>query len=112
MAKNFRDSGSKIQFTAPSGGVVGGAPVIIGNSFVLPLVTVAETVEFTGQLDGSWILDAVSGDVADEGTEGFWDDSAKNITLNPTGNTLVGVYGENKVNGVTTVKFRLNGISI
>lgn len=111
MSKNNVASGLSLEFIAPSGGVVGGAPVIIGNLLVLPAVTVAQTVPFIGDVNGVWDLDAVSGDTGDAGDLVYWDDGAKKITTTVGSNKLVGAYAEVKVNGVSVVKVRMNGIT-
>ena len=112
--KNFIDNGDRITFTAPSGGVVGGAPLIHGDLFLIPSETVAETIKCTGMIEGTYDLAAVSGDAGDEGDAVYWDDTAKNVTLDPAAgvNKLVGVYAEEKTDGMLLVNVRLNGVSL
>lgn len=89
--KTYQSSGNVLEFTAPTGGVVSGAPVLIGSLLVVPAVTVAQTLDFNGVARGVFDLPKATDDAFSEGEKVYWDDSAKKITETAGGNTLVGV---------------------
>jgi predicted RecA/RadA family phage recombinase len=54
-------------------------------------------------------LKAKAADTGAVGTKVYWDNTAKEITITSTDNTLVGVLTEAKTNGPVIASVRLNG---
>jgi len=88
--KTFYQPGNAITFTAPSGGVVGGTPVIIGTMIVIPAFSAAQDEEFEGVAGGIHILPKATGQAWTEGAALYWDDTNKNCTTTSSGNTAIG----------------------
>lgn len=80
MATNFSQEGEVLEFTAPTGGVTDGVPVLIGGFFVIPTVTVAATVRFNGWVSGAWSLPKTTGETWTEGQPAYWDSAGLKIT--------------------------------
>jgi predicted RecA/RadA family phage recombinase len=87
---NFLKPGHTLTFTAPSGGVVSGAPVLIGKLLVVPTNTVAQTLPFEGMVDGVFSVSKADNQAWTEGQNVYWDDSAKVFTTVSAGNTRAG----------------------
>lgn len=79
MATNSVEHGQVQEFTAPTGGVVSGTPVLIGSLVVIPLVTAAQTVRFNAALVGTWTVPKASGVAWTEGQVLYWDSTAGNF---------------------------------
>lgn len=101
-------------FTAPSGGVVSGAPVLIGALLVVPLATVAEASKFAGETTGVFTVVKPGSQAWTEGAVLYWDNTAKKVTTVATDNYRCGVAAEavGSGAGLTTGKVRLDGISL
>lgn len=84
MATNFSQSGDVLEFTAPSGGVTNGVPVLIGGIYVVPTLTVAAGVRFNGWTEGAWTLPKTSGETWTEGQPAYWDSVNLKISIDPT----------------------------
>lgn len=111
MAKNcVRHPANNVPFTAPSGGVVSGVPLMIGTLFVVPSIDAEEGEMFEGQLTGEWNFPKVAADVVTEGAAAYFDGT--NVTTTATGNTLIGAFTEARENGDTEAHVRLNGIAV
>jgi len=52
MAKTYIQPGDVLTFTAPTGGVTAGVPVLIGALVVIPTASVAQTLPFSGMITG------------------------------------------------------------
>jgi predicted RecA/RadA family phage recombinase len=87
----YVEPGEVLEFTAPSGGVVSGAPVLIGSLLVVPAADVAQTLPFEGAMRGVFDLPKATDDAFAAGAKAYWDNSAKKLTTTAGGNTLVGV---------------------
>lgn len=61
MAKNYVQDGDALTLVAPPGGVVSGAPYVIGTLAVVALVTAAEGVPFAAEATGVFRLPAATG---------------------------------------------------
>lgn len=95
--------GDILDFTAPTGGVVVGVPLLIGAFFVVPLITAAEDETFSGSVGGVHEFTAATHattQAASAGDPAYWDDTAKKITKTASGNRLVGAFAEDKVSTV------------
>jgi len=89
--KTFVESGGVLEFTAPTGGVVAGSAYLIGSLVVVATETVAQTLPFIGIPMGVVDLPKVAEEGWTEGLKLYWDTSPANLTLESSGNTLVGV---------------------
>lgn len=112
--KNGISTGKVMTFTAPSGGVVSGTPVLIGALLVVPVATVAETVKFAGETEGVISFTKPGSQAWTEGAIIYWDNSAKKFTTTAASNFRCGVAAEavGAGAGLTTGKVRLDGISV
>ncbi|MGY0713128.1 DUF2190 family protein [Azospirillum argentinense] len=111
MAKNFVQVGNTITATAPSGGVVSGGGVLIGNLFGIAAVSAAAGGEFELVTEGVFDLPKLGADTIDQMQRVYWDATNKRITETATGNYPVGVAILAAGNGATTARVRLDGVS-
>jgi predicted RecA/RadA family phage recombinase len=109
--ENYSQPGEVVTLTAPTGGVVSGTAYLIGSLIVVALITVAETLSFTGQVAGVVTHAKVSAQAWTEGAKVYWDDTAKNFTTTSSGNTLAGVAAAVAANPSATGKIRLDGVA-
>ena len=110
--RTFVQPGESVEFTAPSGGVVSGVGVQIGQFFVIATVTAAEGARFNGLCEGV-VTHAKPGSQAwAEGAAIFWDEGAKLMTTVSAGNLQIGVAAAAVGSGVseTTGTVRLDGV--
>lgn len=79
---NFAQAGEILPFTAPSGGVVKGRPVLIGSLGCVPCVTADQTVKFSAAITGVFEYTRLTGGSSawTEGLKIYWDESAKKFT--------------------------------
>lgn len=108
--KTFRQDGNVLLLTAPSGGVVSGAPLLVGALLVIPIETVAEGLPFTAATVGCHELPKATGQAWAEGAAVYWNDTAKNVTTTASGNTKIGCAIAAAVSGATLGTVRLNGV--
>lgn len=105
---------SEVQtFTAPSGGVVSGAPYLIGSLVVVALVTAAEAVQFSALVRGVVSYTKTASQAWAEGEKVYLDVSPREFTTTSSGNTLCGVAAAVVAGGAgdTTGKVRLDGVA-
>lgn len=112
MAKTFIQEGCTLTFTAPTGGVTAGTPVLIGNVLAVPAATVAQTLPFEGCTEGVHSLVKATGTAWTEGCLLYWDDSAKKITTVSTSNYRIGFAVVAAASGDTTGKVKLSGHAV
>ena len=112
MSTKFIQEGNVLTLTAPSGGVVSGTPVLIGNLLVIPRTTAAQTLPFDGDTVGVHTLPKATGIAWTEGLLLYWDNSAKNVTTTTTSNYRIGVASAVAASGDTTGPVRLNGVGV
>ena len=113
--KNGISTGKVMTFTAPTGGVVSGVPVLIGALLVVPVATVAQTEKFAGETEGVISHTKVGSQAWTEGQVIYWDNTNKRFTnASATGLFACGVAAEAVSNaaGNTIGKVRLNGVSL
>lgn len=75
MSKTQASRGDILTLTAPSGGVVSGAGVMIGGLFVVPIADAAEGEQFAGARAGAHWLTKTSGQSWSEGDQIFFNSS-------------------------------------
>jgi predicted RecA/RadA family phage recombinase len=108
---NFIQPGNVLELTAPSGGVTSGTPVQIGQLVVIPAVTAAEGVRFSGQLVGVFTLAKATGQAWDEGEILYFDAGNDRFTTVATGNLQAGCAAAAAESADTTGSVRLDGIA-
>jgi len=112
MATNKKGSGEVLYLVAPVGGVTSGTPVIIGGSFVLPLVTAAATVSFACVRDGEWYLTKATGFAPAAGAAAYWDSTSAHVEgTDATDNRRIGVFAKAAANGALVCYVIPDGIS-
>lgn len=113
MAANYVQPGNTVPLTAPYDVDSGNGALINGNLFGIAINDVLSGVEGEFALVGVWDLLAQTADVFAQGANVYWDDAAKKADSSSSGATLlIGVAIEAKAADETTVRVRLNGVSI
>lgn len=97
-------------FTAPSGGVTAGTPVLIGDMFVIPQTTVAATYSFDGYAEGVHTLAKTSAQAWTEGQKIYWDNANSRCDSDAKLGLCIGVAAAVAANPSSTGSVRLNGI--
>lgn len=87
--KNHVQRGSAITVIAPSGGVVSGQALLVGDLFGVCLHDAAQTLPVVMETEGVFTLKKATGTI-NPGVRVFWDDTAKRITTTTTSNRCVG----------------------
>lgn len=109
--KNFSQPGDSLDLIAPSGGVVSGAPVLIGTSILaVPVATKAQTETFAGQVEGVFELDKLTSDVMAVGNKVNWNNSNKEFQNATSTLDDAATITEAAGNGDTTVKVKLTPV--
>jgi len=109
--KNFVQNGDTIPLTAPYA-VAAGAGALVGQLFGIAVNDVANAVVGEFSLTGVYDITALSTDTPAEGALVYWDNTNKRITTTSAGNSKVGTCVKTKLNGETTCRVRLNGVSV
>jgi predicted RecA/RadA family phage recombinase len=112
MATNYVQPGDVMTFTAPTGGVTSGTPVLIGNLLVIPQSTVAQTLPFAGAVVGVFTLPKATGTAWTEGCLLYWAPATSNITTVSTSNYRVGCAAAAAASGDTSGQVRLTGAPV
>lgn len=114
MGTSYIQQGDVMTFTAPSGGVTAGTPVLIGNLLVIPQETAAQTLKFSGYVTGVHSVPKADSQAWTEGALIYWDNSAKNCTTTSTSNYRVGVAAAAVAStaGLVVGTVRLNGVGV
>ncbi len=108
--KNFVQDGNVVTVTAPSGGVVSGAGLIVGNIFGVCAFDADQTEEVEIAVVGVFELPKASGQI-NEGAAVSWDNSAHNVVAPGTGKFPIGVCVKLAGTSDPTCLVRLNGVS-
>jgi predicted RecA/RadA family phage recombinase len=110
MSKRFVQQGDALTLTAPTGGVTANKGVLIGNAFVVALITVAAGLPFQGAPRGVWSIDKVSTEVWAEGDKIYWDNGNARCSNVPTaGFRFIGYSVAAAANPSSTGQVRLTG---
>lgn len=113
MSQTFVSSGRVVPFTAPTGGVTAGTPVLISDLLVVPRTTVAATLPAEGDAEGIHkSMPKATGQTWAEGAILYWDNTAKNFTTTATANRRAGTAVVAAASGDTTGTVRLDGIAL
>jgi predicted RecA/RadA family phage recombinase len=105
---NYKQMGDTLDLVAPYD-VTSGAGFLVGSIFAVASVTAVTGQTLSGVTRGVFDLKAKAADTGAVGTKVYWDNTAKEITITSTDNTLVGVLTEAKTNGPVIASVRLNG---
>lgn len=108
--KNYIQHGDTLDLIAPSGGVVSGSPVKIGDILVVPQISAAEGEVFTGKRTGVILAvkyGAGSGQAWAQGETVYWDNTNKRFTKTSTDNLKAGVAVEAALTAATEGKVLL-----
>jgi predicted RecA/RadA family phage recombinase len=108
---NFVKPGDVLTFTAPIGGVVSGAPVLIGSLLVVPGASAAATEEFEGARVGVFTLAKTTGEAWTEGVKLYWVAGTSKISTTAGGDTLVGVAAAAADSAAETGDVLLDGVA-
>ncbi len=113
MGTSYIQPGDILKFTAPTGGVTKGVPVLIGATVVIPNDTVAQTLPFMGHVTGVHSAPKAASQAWAEGVVVYLDNTAHVFTTVSTSNTRAGFAVEAVAGGAgdTTGKVRLNGVA-
>lgn len=112
MATNYNQPGCVVEWTAPTGGVTSGTPVLIGTYFVIPLVTAAAAARFSGAVDGIWTLPKTTGETWVEGEAVYWDSANAKLSIDSSLGLPVAAVDIAAVSADATAAVRLNGVSL
>ncbi len=99
---NYKQPGAYLTLTAPAGGVVGGAPILVGGLFGVVAADALAGDQFVLATEGVFEL---PGPAATEGQRLYWT-AAGAISTTATGNTLIGHAARASAGG--TVELRLS----
>lgn len=110
--KNFVQEAGTITVTSPSGGLLSGQPVVVGNLFGVAAADAIEGAEAEIMTEGVFEL-AKSAGVINEG-EIVWFDTSGGTVENVTGVGFfpIGVAAAAALDADATVKVRLDGVAV
>lgn len=112
MGSNLVERGDFLTLTAPSGGVVGGDPKLVGNIFGVVENSADEGDIYSLRIWGVVKLSKVAasaGQAVDIGDFLYWDASVSKLTPVPTGGTPVAIATKEELSTATTVNAHLLG---
>ncbi|MEO8134842.1 MAG: DUF2190 family protein [Betaproteobacteria bacterium] len=110
-ATNYVQPGETITLTAPYT-VVSGAGALVGGIFGVALGNVTSGDEGEFATGGVWDLLAVTAETFVQGDPVYWDNGQKKCSNGSTGNDRIGSALSAKSGSATTVRVRLDGISV
>jgi predicted RecA/RadA family phage recombinase len=90
MATTYQQPGDCLTFTAPTGGVTSGTPIVIGGRFVIPTTTAAAGATFEGMLVGVHRLPKTGSQPWSEGQKIYWDAANTRSDSDPTLGIFIG----------------------
>jgi predicted RecA/RadA family phage recombinase len=113
MGTSYLQPGDVLEFTAPSGGVTVGVPVLIAGLPLVPTATVAEASAFQGHAVGVHTLPKTTTETWVVGQPAFWDAANSKVSNDPTvGHLPIGLIAAAGTSSDTTGTVRLNGESL
>ena len=110
--KTYVSDGEVLTFIAPTGGVIAGTGVKIGDILLIPTVTAAQTLPFTGIRTGVVTHAKLSAQAWTEGQQVNWDDTNKRFTTVTTGNYRAGIAGAVAANPSASGVVVLAGVNL
>lgn len=113
MSTSYIQPGDVLEFTAPTGGVTSGIPVLIGGIAVIPVDDADAADSFRGHATGVHTLPKTSGETWTQAQPAFWDAANAKVSTDPTvGHLPIGQVVYAAGSSDTTGKVRLNGASL
>lgn len=112
MATNYIQPGDTLTFTAPTGGVTSGTPVLIGARLVVPAYSASAGDDFEGVTHGVWTLPKVTAETWTAGLPAFWDSANGKISSDASLGLPVGEILEAATSSDTTGIVKLSGQSV
>jgi predicted RecA/RadA family phage recombinase len=109
--KNYIQRGDMITITVPSGGVISGQGVLVGNLFGVAAKNAAEGESVEIATVGVYELPKLASAVIAAGARVAWDDTAKHVVLPATGMVPIGIATIAAGNGTATARVRLDGVA-
>lgn len=111
--KNFVQEGATVKILAVPYAVASGAGCFKTAIFGIAANDVANGADGDFVVEGVFDITALSTDTFAAGDKVYWDDTNKRCTSTASGNKLIGNCVDTaKISGDTTVRCRLNAISI
>lgn len=112
MARNFKQPGDVLDLIAPVGGVVSGTGYMIGNIFVVALVSAAAGAQFQGKTCGVFELPKTAAVTPAQGATAFFNNTTKAVTgTSAAGLFPIGVFTAAPAGGDATAFVRLDGVA-
>jgi predicted RecA/RadA family phage recombinase len=108
---NYVQDGDTITLVAPYA-VASGAGALVGTIFGVAMNAVANAVEGEFRIKGVFDLAKSTGVNWVQGAKLYWDNAAKSVTNVASSNTFIGCAMQAQINGDTTCRIRLNGVSV
>ena len=112
MAGNFVQEGDVLDLVAPYDVVSGAGMIVNSNIFAVALGSASSGAAVRGAMEGVWDLACSPEDTFSVGAAVYWDDTTKECGSSSSSNYLIGVATEAKIATTTTVRVRLNGVSV
>ncbi len=112
MATNFHGQGLVIDgLIAPTGGVTKDVAVLVQNMVVVPQATVAQTLTFSGHVEGEFTLAKATGSAWAVGQVLYWDTANNNWVVAQSATARrAGFATAVAASGDTTGRVKLNNI--
>jgi len=112
MAKNYKQPGDVLEFTAPVGGVESGGGYVIGNMFVVATHDADAGDPFQGQITGVWELPKTASQTYVAGDALYWDADPGALTETNGAGPFIGCAARDAASADTVAEVRLNGVAI
>lgn len=106
--KNYVQTGDNLTLPSPYD-VSSGGGALVGSIFGVAAGDALTGADVDLVTRGVFTLDKVAVDAFTIGEPAYWDDVQQLVTVDPTGNTKIGVAVEAAAGGSATVAIRLNG---
>jgi len=108
---NYIKRGRTMTFTAPAGGVVSGAGVLIGSLLVVAATSAAAGLPFEGVAEGVFTLPKANGNAWTEGQLLYWDSTSNTLLVAASATARrVGCAAAAAASADTTGQVRLHGV--
>ena len=109
--KNYVSEGHVVTLTAAYD-VTSGQGLLVGSIFAVATGDALTDAKVEALTVGVMTLPKLSTDVVAQGAKIYWDDTNKECTVTASGNKLIGAALTAAGNGASSVKIRLNGVTV
>jgi len=106
--KNFIQTGHTLTLPAPYD-LLSGQGALVGSIFGVAGADYLTAASGEFDLCGVYDLNKKLTDTPTQGAKAYWDDTAREVTVTDTSNTLIGTFTKAAGNGDATVNVRLTG---